>query len=311
MKTQKIGVILLAFLLAGLAMVPMVSAQTVSDNSSKDFVENAKILDSTPPLLLELKSKGLTENETAQYLLNMPKPRQPGWTDADNKKALSLFTQFPEKAMQQGISPMAYETQKDGRMVINENNYHGINGYMKPGNLEVSTTGTQAHYFTSHLGNSGNWIEVGVARFYNNPSQYIVYTVDSGRPAGQQWKTWGTTNPNTDHHFIIYVYDYDGSGYPYAIWWDNTVIDSGHLTHYNNNPDEAHEFFAGTNGNFQTCSSGYFRDTFLYKKEGNNYNAYWWNGNLPEYTNHYALSPVKHSVTIPSGSNSYKLITWI
>ena len=308
MTPSKRGIVVLALLLV--VMIPMVNAQMVIDrNAGKEIVDNATIAARTPAFLQELKSKGLTENEIAQYLLQMPKPRQMGWTDADNEKVSGYFKQYPEK-YPQGISPMYQDVQKDGRMVIYENNYHGTNGYMKPGNLEVGS-GTQAHYFTSHLGNSGNWIEVGIARFDFNPGQYIVYTSDSGRPAGQQWKTWGTTNPNVDHHFIIYVYDYDGSGYPYAIWWDGTVIDSGHLTHYNNNPDENHEFFAGPGGNFQSCSQGYFRDTFLYKKEGNNYNAYWWNGNLPEWTDHYAMSPVQHSMTVPSGSSSYKIITWI
>jgi hypothetical protein len=309
MKLRKLSVVLLALLLAAMAMVPIVSAQIATENP-KNIVDNVTITDRTPPLLLELESKGLTEGEIAQYLLKMPKPRQSGWTDADNDKALKLFEQYPEKTMT-GVGLKAYEVQKDGRMVINENNYHGINGYMKPGNMEVSSTGTQAHYFTSHLGNSGNWIEVGVARFYTDPSQYIVYTVDSGRPAGQQWNTWGTTDPNTDHNFITYVYDYDGSGYPYAIWWDSTLIDSGHLANYNNNPDEVHEFFAGSASSFQSCSQGYFQESFLYKKEGSSYNAYWWNGGLPETTNHYSLSPVWHTMTVPSGSSSYKLTTWI
>lgn len=84
-----------------------------------------------------------------------------------------------------------------------------------------------------------------VARFNYNPTQYVVYTYDSGRPAGQEWKTWGTTDPNVNHHFLLYVYPTDdGSGYPYAIWWDDTAIDSGHTPYYWNNPDENHEFFA-------------------------------------------------------------------
>jgi len=312
MKPVKYGVILLALLLAAMAMVPVVSAQAVMGiHSNPNAVDNATIDAKTPPLVLTLRSEGMNESEIAQYLLNMPKSRQPGWTDADNERVIGYFERQPERVAQQGMSPMYQEVQKDGRMAIDEYNYHGINGYMKPGNLEVSDTGTEAHYFTSHLGNSGNWVEVGVARFNFSSSQYTVYTYDSGRPSGQQWKTWGTTNPNTDHHFIIYVYDYDGTGYPYAIWWDDNLIDSGHVTHYNNNPDENHEFFAGPAGNFQSCSQGYFKESFLYKKEGSNYNAYWWNGNLPETTQHYSMSPVQHSMTLPSGANSYKMTTWI
>lgn len=198
-------------------------------------------------------------------------------------------------------------------MVIDEANYNGINGYMRPELLEVSSTGTEAHYFTSHLGYGGRWIEVGVARFNFDPTQYIVYTYDSGRPAGQEWKTWGTTNPSVNHHFLIYVYPTDdGSGYPYAIWWDDTVIDTGHTPYYWNNPDENHEFFAANINNFQTCYQGYFENSFLYKKEGNNVNAYWWNGDLPEITHAYPSSPpVQIYRYIPGGSSAYKMMTWI
>ena len=264
-----------------------------------------------PPAILDMQLKGASEREIAQYVLNSPISRQAGWTDADNAKALGYFQRFPEKSLQ-GISPMYQEVQKDGRMVINEYNYNGINGYMKPGNLEVSSTGTEAHYFTSHLGKNGNWVEVGVARFSLNPSQYIVYTYDSGRPSGQQWKTWGTTNPNIDHNFKIYVFDArDGSGYPYSIWWDGVLIDSGHVVNYYNNPDENHEFFAGSATSFQTCSQGYFRDSFLYKKVGSSYNTYWWNANLPETTQSYYMSPVQLIKSLPRNSNSYMVTTWI
>jgi hypothetical protein len=312
MNIRKIGVVLLALLLSGMAMVPMVNAQEANIHPGvPDIVDNATLTANTPPAILEMKSKGATEMEIAQYFLNLPKPRQAGWTEADNEKALSYFKQFPEKTMQ-GISPMYQDVQRDGRMVIYEYNYNGINGYMKPGNLEVSSTGTQAHYFTSHLGNSGNWVEVGVARFSYNPSQYIVFTYDSGRPSGQQWKTWGTTNSNIDHNFKIYVFDaHDGSGYIYSIWWDGILIDSGHVLHYYNNPDEVHEFFAGSANSFQACSQGYFRDTYLYKKVGSSYNTYWWNANLPEHTDSYYLSPVSLIKSLPMGSNSYRVTTWI
>ncbi|MGB7787790.1 hypothetical protein [Methanoregula sp.] len=195
MKLRKIGVVLLALLLAGMAMVPMVSATEQANylRPDKGIVDNFTLAARTPLQVQDMRSKGLTENEIAQYLLKMPIARQPGWTDADDKKVQEYFKQFPETGMQ-SISPMYQEVQKDGRMAINEYDYHGINGYMNPGNLEVSNTGTEAHYFTSHIGNSGNWVEVGVARFNFSSSQYIVYTYDSGRPSGQQWKTWGTTN---------------------------------------------------------------------------------------------------------------------
>lgn len=313
MKRLKLITVLLALLLAAMVTVPMVSAAgaAIQPSGKGDLVDKFNLSVMTPPLLIKLESQGLSEDEIAQYILKMEKPRQDGWTEKDNELAVSYLKRYRQN-IPDVKSPMYQDVQKDGRMVIYEANYNGINGYMRPGNLEVSSTGTEAHYITSHLGYGGRWIEVGVARFNYNPTQYVVYTYDSGRPAGQEWKTWGTTDPNVNHHFLLYVYPTDdGSGYPYAIWWDDTAIDSGHTPYYWNNPDENHEFFAANINNFQTCSQGYFENSFLYKKEGNNYNAYWWNGNLPETTDAYSLSPVLYSRTIPYGSSSYKMITWI
>jgi len=310
---MKISVILLALLLAAMAMVPMVSAQEkiLQPVSKGDLVDKANLSAMTPPLLLKLGSQGFSEEKIAQYLLTMESSRQEGWTDEDNEKAISYLKKYRQTNIDE-LGLRYQEVQKDGRMVIDEANYNGINGYMRPGNLEVSSLGTEAHYFTSHLGYGGRWIEVGVARFNFDPSRYIVYTYDSGRPAGQEWKTWGTTNPNVNHHFLIYIYPTnDGSGYPYAIWWDDTVIDTGHTPYYWNNPDESHEFFAANVNNFQTCYQGYFENSFLYKKVGNNVNAYWWNGNLPETTHAYSMSPVMYYRYIPWGSSSYKMTTWI
>lgn len=313
MQLHKLGVALLALLLAAMAMVPIVSADGgIGISIGKgDLVDKINLSAMTPPLLLKLNSQGYSEEEEAKYILTMEKPRQTGWTDEDNKKAISYLKQYRQGSA--GDKGVKYQdVQKDGRMVIYEANYNGINGYMKPGTLEVSGTGTEAHYFTSHLGYGGRWIEVGVARFNFDPTSYIVYTYDSGRPAGQEWNTWGTTDPNVNHHFLLYVYPTDdGSGYPYAIWWDDTVIDSGHTPYYWNNPDENHEFFAANVNNFQTCYQGYFENSFLYKKEGNNVNAYWWNGNLPETTDAYSLSPVVFYRSVPIGSNAYKMTTWI
>jgi hypothetical protein len=312
MRLRKLGAVLLALLLAGMAMVPLVSAEEGTlFNGKGDLVDDANLSSMTPPLLLKLKSQGLTEESIAQYLLKLPKSRQEGWTDADNEKAISYLKKYRHN-LTEGSNLKYQEVQKDGRMVIDEANYNGINGYMKPGNLEVSDTGTEAHYFTSHIGTAGRWIEVGVARFNFDPTQYIVYTYDSGRPSGEEWNTWGPTDPNVVHHFILYIYDTnDGSGYPYTIWWDDTVIDSGHTPYYWNNPDENHEFFAANIANFESCSKGYFKESFLYKKEGSSFNAYWWNGNLPETTHAYSLSPVQYGRLIPSGSSAYKMNTWI
>ena len=206
MKHMKISVILLALLLAAMAMVPMVSAQEkiLQPVSKGDLVDKANLSAMTPPLLLKLGSQGFSEEKIAQYLLTMESSRQEGWTDEDNEKAISYLKKYRQTNIDE-LGLRYQEVQKDGRMVIDEANYNGINGYMRPGNLEVSSLGTEAHYFTSHLGYGGRWIEVGVARFNFDPSRYIVYTYDSGRPAGQEWKTWGTTNPNVNHHFLIYI----------------------------------------------------------------------------------------------------------
>lgn len=305
---QALG-LLLVVALAGAIFVPAVSAEEeVLSQNCPDKVDEKTLLDRTPPLLVELKNKGYSESEIANYLLKLPKNNKKGWSEKDNERALSYFRNYEQSESK------TYDVQKDGRMVINAEDFQGINGYMRPGDLEVSTGGTECHYFTSHIGADGEWIEVGVARFFDSSNEYFVYTYDSTRPSGQERKTWGTTNPNQDHNFMIYIYDdYDGQGYPYAIWWDNTCIDSGHFPYYYNNPDENHEIFASSINNFQSCSVGYFEDSFLYKKEGNDYNAYWWNSDLPitEWTESYGIPPVQVDRYIPQGSNSYKIESWI
>jgi|GEM_PF-1991325 len=315
-KLKGIGIaatMLLAALLIAAISVPTVWADDPTDTSQQripDKVDQNTSDMRTPTFIRDLMQKGFTESEIAKATLNMTIKRQEGWTDEDNERVVGYFKQVQKELLEESGSKDGV-VQKDGRMTIDEENYHGINGYMRPGDLQVSSDGTQYHYFTNHIGNSGIWIEVGVARFHWEPDEYVVYTYDSTRPAGQEWETWGTTDPNVDHHFIMYVYDYDGTGYPYNIWWDDNLIRSGKLSHYNNNPDENHECFAASVDDFESCSVGYFKDSFLYKKEGNNYNAYWWNGDLPETTHSYGLSPVKVNRYIPGGSSSYKIDSWI
>ena len=81
MTLRKIGVVLLALLLAAMAMVPMVSGGEITGYSGKgDLVDKINLSAMTPPLLLKLSSQGFTEEQISQYLLKMEKPRQDGWT---------------------------------------------------------------------------------------------------------------------------------------------------------------------------------------------------------------------------------------
>ena len=64
MTPSKRGIVVLALLLV--VMIPMVNAQMVIDrNAGKEIVDNATIAARTPAFLQELKSKGLTENDSA------------------------------------------------------------------------------------------------------------------------------------------------------------------------------------------------------------------------------------------------------
>lgn len=255
----------------------------------------------TPDPINELKKEGYTESEIAKFTLEIPIEYQDNWTEEDNARIVDKLEQMRGP----------YDVQKDGRMIIHEERYRGINGYSHPGKLEVSDNGIHCHYFTSHLGADGKWIEVGVARFYDNPDECIVFTYDS--TSDEPWKTWGRTDPELDHQFLIYIYDEkDETGeYPYDIWWDNAdgdglqLIRSGDVPFLNGNPDECHEFFAEKVDNFESCSIGYFKDSFLYRGDS----AYWWNDDLDETTEAYGLSPVK--VDMHEESRAYRIDSWI
>ncbi|MBE0428092.1 MAG: hypothetical protein IBX72_15820 [Nitrospirae bacterium] len=309
-KGMQLGAMLAAMLLVGIAFVPAVSAQELNGQKIPDRVDKATLDDRTPPIIKELRNKGFKEAQIAQTILNISIKYQEGWTDEDNKRVVGYFQKIKKGLKNNTIQTIGTQAvaQKDGRMVIYEENYRGINGYIRPGPMEVSSSGTQYQYFTSHLGAAGKWIEVGVARFYWNPNEYVVYTYDSTQPAGQEWRTWGIVNPNIDNNFEIYVHNFnDGQGYPYYMAWNGTVIRTGHVPFATGNPDENHEYFAASDSSFTPVSVAYFKDSYLYR--GNT--ALWWNSYLPETTQSYGLSPVQVSRYIPSGSNAYKIDSWI
>ncbi|MCZ7385553.1 MAG: hypothetical protein O8C63_12515 [Candidatus Methanoperedens sp.] len=309
-KGMQLGAMLAAMLLVSVVFVPAVSAQESNGRISPDAVDKATVDERTPSFIKELRNKGFSEAEIAKAILNLSTKYQDGWTDEDNKRVVGNFKKVQEGLKNNTLQSTGTQSyvQKNGAMVIDETNYRGVNGYVRPSSMEVSSSGTQIQYVTSHLGAAGTWIEVGVARFYWNPNEYVVYTVDSTQPSDQQWKTWGIANPNIDNNFETYVHDFnDGQGYPYYIAWNGIVIRTGHVPFAAGNPSEDHEYFAASASSFTPVSLSYFKESYLYR--GNT--ALWWNGYLPETTHYWGDLPVRVNRYIPSGSNAYKIDSWI
>jgi hypothetical protein len=62
MKLRDVSVVLLALLLAAMTMVPMVNAAESNIHPGvPDIVDNITLKANTPPVILEMKSKGATE----------------------------------------------------------------------------------------------------------------------------------------------------------------------------------------------------------------------------------------------------------
>ena len=202
-------------------------------------------------------------------------------------------------------------------MWIEEYNYRGVNGIVHPGEMEVSSTGTNHQYLTSHLMRSvgGNqcWIEVGVAKFseiFNgDPNEFVVYTVDSTMPEDEQFESHANfTNGNQDFNFEVYVSNVQyPEGYPYMLSWNGQVIRTGHVPFAKGNPDENHEYFASDSCSYTPVSNAYFWDSYLFGDQ----TSIWWNDNLPEETHERGLSPVMVDMYIPWWSQSYRIDSWI
>ena len=202
----------------------------------------------------------------------------------------------------------SYNFQKDGRMLTRDFSYCGIRGYVYPGTLQLSPSGTELHYVTSHIGEPVNgephWVEVGVQRYDGN-YRYILFTFDSD--ASDPKLEHFDIDPHVYHEFLILVLPYNSTHSLYAIWWDGNKIRSGYnVMDTTLQVDEVHEAFSNT-GTFTPCNSSYFKQSTLYTSSGGTA----WNDAISD--DYYALSPMKANRWLEYyNSYSYwKFETWI
>lgn len=223
---------LLAVLLVSVMVVPAV-AQDEKDyeNTKLDIVDTASLQERPPSLIQDLRSKGCSEEEIAEVIVNLPRVSYlPGWTEEDDKRISPL--------LQQGRGGINYSYNKvttascaqdstdpmfSSGMWLFDEVFKGVNGRVYPGPMECSSDGTKYQYLTTHLGkeidNAPNWIEVGIATFNWEPGQYYVFTYDNN-DIGNEWITHSEfTDGNRDYNFEIFISDVkEQEGYPYTIF---------------------------------------------------------------------------------------------
>jgi hypothetical protein len=119
------------------------------------------------------------------------------------------YSPFPAQPQNKQVVPLAWNGRAGGatQFVTNENAFVGFNGYMIPGSMTVSSTGTFQHVVTTHVGKktpSGqdDWTEAGVTNSMNDPyARYFTYDNDEG---GWQFLT-GPADIGWFKNYAIYV----------------------------------------------------------------------------------------------------------
>ncbi|GAB7016163.1 hypothetical protein [Methanogenium cariaci] len=307
--------VLLVLLLVSVVMVPAVSADA-KQCVTGDVVDEVTLIERSPSLIREYYPNTDTEKAIAAAIHNYSRVTYlAGWSEDDTESVKCIYNRAKESEEQEtGVRNWA---QKDGRMWIDEHNYRGINGIVHPGGMEVSSSGTNHQYLTSHLeqpvGGNRCWIEVGVAKFSEifdgDPDEFLIYTVDSTLPEDEQFMPHGNfTNGNQDFNFQISVSNVQcPEGYPYTLSWEGQVIRIGHVPFAKGNPDENHEYFAADSSSFTPVSNAYFWDSYQFGDQ----TAVWWNDNLPEETHEWGISPAMVNMYIPWWSQAYRIDSWI
>lgn len=172
--------VLLAVMLASAVLVSVVSAD-VKKCVVGDVVDEATLIERSSSLIREYRTNADAEKAIAAEIQKLPRVSYlAGWSEDDAERVKHVYAQAKEFE-EQKIGDRSL-TQKDGRMWIDEYNYRGINGFVHPGGMEVSSSGTNCQYLTSHLGQpiGGNpcWIEVGVAKFSEvfggDPDEFVT-----------------------------------------------------------------------------------------------------------------------------------------
>ncbi|KQC10048.1 MAG: hypothetical protein PHR63_09995 [Methanoregulaceae archaeon] len=208
------------------------------------------------------------------------------------------------------------ETEKDGTRdsaagatmnLVDENTYFGINLYMCPGDMAISSTGTFQHVVTTHVGKrkpsgADDWTEAGVARSMNDPTrQYFTYDNDEGG-----WQFHGTASSSASKNYKIYITStYESAGYVYHIWIDGSWKRSGHLYYRQTKYNCANEIWAlGSNPFSHDATSSDFQNIYLYKTTG-----YQWWGNYPATQTYWSPDNPPYETHYMYGS-SWRWLTW-
>jgi len=199
-------------------------------------------------------------------------------------------------------------------MINDQNTYFGVNTYMSPGPLPVSSTGTFQHVVTTHIGkpaSSGeDWTEAGATMSVNDPNpRYFTYDNDEGG-----WQFHGAAG-TSQKNYQIYVsstvesFTRNGqtvSGYVYNIWIDNSWVRSGHLLSRQTGINCANENWAQSGNSFSSENSHpTFQNGYLYKSSG--YQLW---GAYSGLQSNFNIWGSGHYTNAMSGG-SYQFVSWV
>ncbi len=322
---------LLALLLVSVGVMPTMAMDAKApDIGQMDVVDAATLQERSPAFISDLRSKGCSEEEIAEVIVNYPcdDVYLDGWTEEEAKK-LSEELRETRLAHRQAVLSLSEENisnlrfddqhQSNSGMYLYDALYSGLNGWVHPGSMNCSSSGTIYQYLTSHLGRETdelpNWIEIGVQTVWWRPGEYILFTWDENAEGDKKWKDYGTfTAGDRDYNFEIYVSPiyYSGEGYPYMLLWEGQVKRIGFVPWSVGDTNELHEYFRSEPGTFSEVPTSYVWDTYVY------YDGYgvWWNENLdsqvPTPTGALQdLPDARASFYKPMGSQAYLVETWM
>lgn len=212
--------------------------------------------------------------------------------------------EYPLKQYPGSLSKTTGTIQNDGRIAIEDEDYRGIKGTIRPGSMDIHSGNTETIYATSHIGYGGsNWVEVGVARWISNgqPTDYWVYTYVSGTAKytdgtqGWKWiKTLTKSQACSYHTYKIYVSSsYSSGGYSGYLQWDGSTVANFKIGQKYNNPDANFETFTKSwSYSTKTETSNIFKEMKIYKSGWKK----WGTGGISDEV-HWGHSPVSQTFT--------------
>ena len=262
MHLGKFNILLLALLVAAMAMVPLVSGaddyqiSTESNDIQAIFDSASEFL----PAFHDEKTKTLYLEEyvsPAQKAIDLMESKQYskaqitailgkngyGWnpdtgacwkgtapTDAEqlliDKIRGGDYSPFDREDDSQKLLRHIDDWRQEYRQLktVSGSTFFGVNDYMRPGQMVISSSGTTQHVVTTHVGRRPNpstecWTEAGVADSIADPQRrYFTYDNDEGG-----WSWHGNAGATTTKNYEIYVTStLESAGY---------VIISGSMAH--------------------------------------------------------------------------------